>query len=265
MSAFAQADSTLYAKFDSLLEQYYSALLLEDTQTKCAEVDFLVDSCKDSLLRQHIACGIFKHYLDSPLMGEEEVSLHVYDRWFAPGIVVFPTDEQDFEAQLFATFERQSMLYMQGQGLELYGPDSEDVLFPGDTFLQVIVFYDTSCTKCKALFSLLPASLESFFEAREMPLDTALELYLVYTGTSEEQWKGFRDSFKCFAPQVKTVHAWDPEMESGYQLKYGVTTTPRMLLLTPGGMIIGRRLETDSLLELMNYYYLYERNAKEEE
>ena len=42
-------------------------------------------------------------------------------------------------------------------------------------------------------------------------------------------------------------------MESDYQRLYGVLTTPRIYVIEPQGSVIGRRLEVDSLVELLGY------------
>ena len=73
-----QLDSTKLAALDSLLEKYYSAMLFEELPVKYAECDFLIESCKDSLVRQWVGTRILEHYMqDPPLMGEEAVALYL--------------------------------------------------------------------------------------------------------------------------------------------------------------------------------------------
>ena len=58
-SAFAQQlDSTRLAPLDSLLGEYYEAMIYEATPAKYQECDFLIESCKDSLVRQWVATRI---------------------------------------------------------------------------------------------------------------------------------------------------------------------------------------------------------------
>ena len=66
----AQIDTTgRYAGLDSLLTQFYGALLREDVSVKNAEFDALIESCRDSLTRQHVALSVFDHYRFSRVMG----------------------------------------------------------------------------------------------------------------------------------------------------------------------------------------------------
>ena len=68
----AQIDTTgRYAPLDSLLTQFYGALEREEVSAKNNEFDALIESCRDSLTRQHVALAIFDHYRYSRVMGEE--------------------------------------------------------------------------------------------------------------------------------------------------------------------------------------------------
>ena len=58
-----QSDSTSrFAPLDSLLTQFYDALVTAPVEEKNAEFDALIASCTDSLLRQHVTFEIFNHY-----------------------------------------------------------------------------------------------------------------------------------------------------------------------------------------------------------
>ena len=77
---FAQVDSTRLAELDKRLDKYFQILEPENVDVKSRECDLLIDSAKDSLLRQHIALKAYEHYLNSTLMGDEGVAVHLTDR-----------------------------------------------------------------------------------------------------------------------------------------------------------------------------------------
>ena len=89
-------DTGVYAPLDSLLTQFYGALLYEDIDEKNAEFDGLIASCTDSLMRQHVALAIFDHYRFSRVMGEEAVAVHV--------LMLFAGDFETFYAGLNHVF-----------------------------------------------------------------------------------------------------------------------------------------------------------------
>lgn len=244
----AQAEASeedKYAPLDSLLARYYLALEQEDIPTKIQEVDFLISSSRDSLTRQHVALAIYDHYVDSRVMGEEEVAIHVYDRWFASGEVPMRGEFDRMAADIFAEFNRHTLLGAEAPVLSLYDPEGRKVSLPSTGRTSILYFYDTSCSKCKIEAGLLPGALRH--------IDFDLDFYAVYSGSNAESWAAFRDSFLLDNPHIRLIHLWDPELESDYLRMYGVMSTPRIYVTEPGGVIIGRRLEADSLVEVLKY------------
>lgn len=243
-----QLDSTRLAPLDSLLGEYYEAMIYEALPTKLQECDFLIESCPDSLVRQWVATRILQHYMDNPpLMGEEAVAVELYDKWFASGKITIADEWVAFSAKLFVDYNRSSLLGMKAPVLELYPPvGPEKIKVPEKDISTVLYFYDSSCSKCRATSIMLPHVLES--------VTFPIALVMVYTGQDGDEWAEFRSGFSVNNANVKTVHAWDPEMESDYLAQYGVLSTPKMFLVGADGIIEGRRLEVESLAQLLGVY-----------
>ena len=47
------------------------------------------------------------------------------------------------------------------------------------------------------------------------------------------------------------VNLWDPSMEADFQMKYGLVKTPRIFLVAPDGVILGRGLDVPALETLL--------------
>jgi hypothetical protein len=109
-----------YTQLDSLMNVYVVAMRSESPESKKAETDYMIGSAKDSLTRQHIALYLFDYYKQSPLMGEEEIAIHIYDFWIKSGKVAMRSEFDEMDAQLFADFNRSSLLGMQAPAIELY-------------------------------------------------------------------------------------------------------------------------------------------------
>lgn len=246
-SSFAQTDSleARFAPLDSLLNDFYTTLTFESTENKCHEADFLIGTCKDSLIRQHVALNIFDHYRDSKVMGDESVSIYLYDNWFQTGKVSFDGDLAALDAEVFVKFNRYCQLDSTAVPVTLYKPCGGKRTVPAKGETSVLFFFDTHCSKCILETAVLPEVLNK--------VDFPLTFYAVYSGTDKDSWKKYRKRFKLSNRNVKVVHLWDPEMDSSYQLYYGVIGTPRMYLVDPEGGIIGRRLEVENLKELLPY------------
>ncbi len=242
----AQVDSTRLAELDKRLDKYFQILEPENVDVKSRECDLLIDSAKDSLLRQHIALKAYEHYLNSTLMGDEGVAVHLTDAWFAPGLVSMGGEEVLFNAKIFADFNRQSLLGKPAPSFAMESFEGDSVSFGGRSErYRVLLFYDTDCAKCKLELMRLRPLLDS----RDWPVD----LYAVYTGGDKESWgKWLSERMNINAPRTRIFNLWDPEVKSDYQMKYGVLQTPRMFLIDKEGTIIGRGLDSDALEHLLD-------------
>lgn len=243
---FAQVDSTRLAELDKRLDKYFQILEPENVDVKSRECDLLIDSAKDSLLRQHIALKAYEHYLNSTLMGDEGVAVHLTDTWFASGRISMGGEEVLFNARIFADFNRQSLLGKPASSFAMESFEGDSVLFGGrsDRY-RVLLFYDTDCAKCKLELMRLRPLLDS----RDWPVD----LYAVYTGCDKESWgMWLSERMNINAPRTRIFNLWDPEIASDYQMKYGVLQTPRMFLIDKEGIIIGRGLDSDALERLLD-------------
>ena len=238
-------DSTVLAKLDTMLMRYTAALERESVEVKKAECDFLISSVSDSLTTQHIALWLYDRYKDSPLMGDEAVAIHIYDNWFKPGTIAMRSEFDRFDAELFTSFNRSTLLGMKAPQVTLKTPCGCKVTIPQDGSYSILFFYDTSCAKCKLESQLMPSVLKK--------ITFPTKFYAVYCGHDKKAWRSFRRSFKVPGKYVKMIHAWDPEIESDYLKLYGVISTPRLYFTDTDGEILGRRLELESLEEIIHY------------
>ena len=227
---------SIWKKLDAKLEEYVKALERESTAVKEQECDFILETVTLQDVRNRAARKLYNHYRHSPVMGDEAVAIHLFDRWFSPGKVSFETDDAFTDAQVFADFNRSSLIGMQAPAVTLFAPDGSSLSFPdADGRPKILYFYDTDCASCKITTPVLKRYLD------EHPCEA--DLYAVYVGDSEKDWKKARkNDFPTDA-----IHAWDPELRSDFQRLYGVLTTPKLFLIAPDGTILGRCLDVPAL------------------
>ena len=247
LAAAAQVDSTAKAKAMELLEQYIVTLDPETPQVKSREVDFIIETCTDSLLRQAVAERLYDHYVTSSVMGDEEVAIHIYDNWFKPHLIEMSWDGGLLNAAYFAEYNRQSLIGNKAPQLMMKNRYDEYEPMPdlkGDA-RAVLFFYDTDCYKCRAEM----VKLKEYLPTVEVPL----EFYAIYTGIRKERWENFIDTeWDINSEYVRIHHLWDKILESDFGKAYGITETPRMFLLGKDGTILGRRLNTEALSQMLD-------------
>lgn len=237
-------DSTVTAALDSKLDEYFAALESLPASAKIEECDFILESCTDSLVRQYAAVRIYDHFLGSKVMGDEAVSVHMVDDWFTPGRTKMYSDVDLLNAQVYAQFHRSSLIGMQAPSLTLLTPEGEEDTAPGHGRVSILFFYDTSCSKCRLETMRLKPVLES--------ITFPVEFYAVYSGIFDDQWTEYREQRWNFTPgNVTFHHLWDPELDSDFQMLYGVLQTPQMLLVDENGVIVGRGLDSEALSKLL--------------
>lgn len=256
-----QEDSTATedARLDALkarLREYLAAIRTEPVEIQDQEADFLIGSCRDSLVRQAVATEVFRYYTDSGIMGLEAVAIHVFDKWFSSGIIRMDSQAEEMTARIFCDFNRSSLIGMKAPELRLQDMSGNTVvMFPQDTASadglsagggrwKILFFYDTGCPKCR-IESIM---LRNILDNGNYPAD----LYAIYTQDNRQAWLDYsEENFSLTAPETRVFNLWDPDLDPDMLIKYGIIQTPRIFLVSPDGIIKGRGLDSMALEELM--------------
>ena len=206
-----------YPELGAKLEQYFAALAGEPASVQNSECDFLIESCQDSLVRQYVALKIYDHYLRSKIMGDDAVAVHIADKWFISGKVKMHSEEDLRNADIYATFNRGSLIGRQAPAAVLKDRSGASVSVPVKGEYTVLYFYAPDCSTCKAT----SAELSRLADSGEYPF------------------------------RLVDVNVNDPGADEDWQMNYGVLKTPWMFLIGPSGKILGRGLDVPSLKMLL--------------
>ncbi len=239
-----QLDSLTKAELGGRIEKYFGSLAGESLEVQKAEADFMIELSADSLTRQFMASKIYEYYVSSPLMGTENVAVHVFDRWFADGPLKMENDMDFLNARIYADFNRQSLIGEKAPELVMEAIDGiVDTLRTHGRY-SVLYFYDTDCAKCRVETVLLDKLL--------LNSDYPINFISIYVGDDSNEWLEYVEKhFRADMNVIDTYSYWDPEIKSDYQRKYGILQTPRMFLINPEGIIIGRGLDTQALEKML--------------
>ena len=243
LAVHAQEDRD-FSALGSKLEEYVRTLETETPETRHQECDYLIASCKDSLVKQYVSVKLYDLFLHSRMMGAEESAVYIVDRYFSSGEVKMYNEMDLFAAELFAEYNRSSLLGCRAPSLEMedsYGAACNLFASGGTGRFTVLYFYDTTCTTCKLMTPRLTRLLES--------RDEDIDVYPVYGGDDYSAWMKYIAA--NFASE-RYHNLWDPSMSSDFQIKYGVLSTPKLFLINPDGIIIGRGLDPDALSLLLD-------------
>ena len=243
----AVPDSLQISALEVKLDEYFKAMEREDLEIQKNECDFIISSAKDQDLRQVIAEMVYDHYHSSNIMGFEGVAIHVYDKWFAGAGFKMSDEIKQLDARIFADFNRSSQLGCKAPDLKMqsFQGDSLTVFPSNDERFKVLYFYDTDCAKCKVQTILL----RNLLNTKDYPVD----FYAIYIGDKKEQWEQYiTDHLNLTASATTICHLWDPQLASDFQRKYGVLQSPRLFLVNPDDIIVGRGLDASALAQMLN-------------
>lgn len=245
-------DSLTREALSGKLAEYFGAIIREPMPVQIAEADFMIEASSDPQVRQFVAQWLFDYYQNSPVMGSEEVAIHIFDEWFLPGTLEMGSDSDFLNARIYADFNRMSMIGMKAPPVQMEAMDGSFVeLFTDNDKggrYRVLYFYDTDCAKCRIETILL----RNFISTESFPVD----YYAIYAGDDRKAWKTYVDERMDVSP-AEITHLWDPELRSDFQRRYGVIQTPRMFLVAPDGIIVGRGLEAQALSVLLHDIFDY--------
>ncbi|MGP1621295.1 MAG: redoxin domain-containing protein [Candidatus Cryptobacteroides sp.] len=244
--AYAQDTGDL-SVLDKKLDKYFASILMLSIDSQENECDFLISGCEDSVVRQHVALGLYDRYFSSKVMGVEAVTIYLIDRWFGSGQIKMRSDAELLNARIFAEFNRSSLIGNQAQNLALDALDgSRKVLFGEKSGkYSVLFFYDADCPKC-VMESIL---LNGFLEKTKYDID----VFAVYVGQDTVKQRAFIEKyFTVNREGVRVEHFSDVEFNSDLGRKYGVLSTPKMFLIDRKGVIAGRNLDTEALATLLD-------------
>lgn len=244
-------DSASTAAINGKVREYLNAIVAEPVGVQQEEIDFLIGTCSDSLVRQAVALDIYSYYMESKVMGVEALAVYMCDKWFIPGKIKMRDNAELMGAKIFAQFNRSSLLGMNAPEFTLLDSLGNRVSLFGSTGniasgrYSILYFYSTDCAKCRMETILLRNILENDnFDA---------DFYAINTGRNRAEWLRYvRLQMDIDAPSTRIYHLWDPEMTSDFQIKYGILQTPGMFLVSPEGKILGRKLDALSLEKLLS-------------
>lgn len=242
------ADSTRKAFFSEIEKDLpaLSMLPVDSIINITDRIISMLDSKEDST---DMAGLFFDYFMDCPVMGTEAVAVHIADNYFLNGRLKWPDESSYPELYAFAEFNRASLIGRSAPSLVLSAIDSSivDVRAVRSPH-KVMYFYEDGCATCIRQTPLLVSLLNAYDGEGQ------IAFFAIYTQSERSQWESYvsQNFDKIVNPKVTVYNLWDPELESDFQMKYGVLTTPALFLLDSENNIVGRKLDSDALGQLID-------------
>ena len=229
--------------FESMLLYYFDNLLLyQQSDSLNPYIDRVVDRTGDSkFMFRYVLSNLFNHYMQSKVMGQEGVVVHLAERYYMNDA------RTDWESEKFmqdiANFVNRTKPTLLGK----VAPDLLMETLSGqyesvsgiDTDYLVIYFYEPNCGFCK---TETPKVHEIYGKFR----DKGVQVLAVYTQQDKNEWSTY------VAEQgLDWINVWDPQNRNDFREKYNVYVTPQIYLLDVDKRVVGRRLDAANLDKML--------------
>lgn len=225
------------------MQEYLLAIDRLPADAACAEVDFMIGAVPDSLLRNKVAVAAYRHFMDSKVMGSENVAVHIYDEWFATFKTVFDEIEDLDAAEFYAFVNRRSLIGAPAEHLTLTDARGHELSIPRKGRRTILYFYSAECPKCLYISHKITELLNGG--------RYKVDFISVYTGDDDQVWDAYIRRNLAVRKTCRTRVFHLKGGEADYVIPYAVVQTPRLFLIDSEGQIIGRQLDENALCQLL--------------
>ena len=196
------------------------------------------------LLKSRMVSTAFNSFKESPIMGTEGTAIDIAQKYILSKESVVD-DETFYEASYFTTLNHKSLIGMEAP--ELPFEDINGKLHSLEEclgFYTIIYFYTDDCSRCAIETPKLVEFLDNYKYG-------PIALMTVYIGNDKLKWRDYLSNFNTINPFVERIDVADIKKETSALLDYGIVSTPNMFLLDKNGKIIGRKIKTSTIKEIL--------------
>ncbi|MDR3226537.1 MAG: redoxin domain-containing protein [Prevotellaceae bacterium] len=235
--------------FESDIFDYYlkNVLIFKEPDSIIPCIDKIMSRMDEgSRIYRYLLSHVFNFYQKSTVMGHEEIVIYLGENYYLSPKVTWESEK----------FEKDLVGFIQRNKPTLIGKTSPDLLLPtpdGKRYESihaltanyiVLFFYDTDCGHCKEETPRIKATYDKYKNL------LGLEVYAVYIQTDEKKWRDFIDTNK-----LDWINVWDPYRSGNIYNTFNTETTPQIYLLDKDKKILARRLDSENLDKLLEFYF----------
>jgi peroxiredoxin len=219
---------------DSIIRAVDSALSKVENDT--ATMKFLTRYIFDKYLR------LINSNDSSKMMGLENIVIHIIDNYYLSGKV--DIDDAKFVGEIaeYADKNRATLIGQQAKNLKMETINGgAEALYDIDSPYILLCFFDASCAHCQ---HEIPEIYKIFKKFK----NRGLSGFCVYTRDDKQEWLEFVSKYEL----TDWINAWDPANENDFRAAYSLYFMPQVYVLDKDKKIVGHRLESASLAQLLN-------------
>jgi len=233
------------------IEEYFNKRLIQVPDSIIPQVDMVLQMAEANPdVFSSILSQLFNKYVNAEIMGMEKLAVHIGEKYVLQGKAKWLDSAAYGRVKDFVEHNRYSLIGMQAQELKmqsLAGPFES--LYAINSPYLMLIFYEPGCGHCK---EEMPKLYEIFQKYRDKGVQAMAfctiykyDVWMKYvTENNYTEWINVWDGFS---------KEDDVSIGSHFREYYNVFTTPQVYLLDKDKKIIGRRLNSDVLGQMLEY------------
>lgn len=227
--------------FHPKLEQYFKKLTLQMPDSINKEADQIIAQLNPgSEMFKYVVWWVTNTYETSNIMGMDAVFVHMVEKYY--------TKEKAFwvdDAQLYKIQDRARVLKPILVGTKVKNIVLNDSLGQPHSLhdvkakYTVLYFWDPDCGHCQ---KITPKLKESYDKIKSK----GVQVFAVCTEVEIDKWKKF-----IREKDLNWINVADPELHNNFRHDFDITTTPQIFLLDENKTIIAKRIEVETMNEIL--------------
>jgi peroxiredoxin len=226
------------------IDNFFKNMVMQTPDSIIFAVDFVLAKAEsDTAMMRFVTGHILNQYVSSKIMGMENVVVHLIDNYYLSG-KVNATDEKFIKnITEYANKNRETLIGKKAKDLKMETINGNaESLYDIDSPYILVCFYESSCGHCQ---EEIPKIYKVFQEFK----GKGLTGFCVYTQQNKNDWIEFISKNQM----TDWINVWDPRNENDFRVAYSVYTVPQVYVLDKDRKIVGRGLESLSLVQLLHH------------
>ena len=231
--------------FESMLLYYFDRLLIyQQSDSLIPYIDRVIERASDNeFMFRYVLSNLFNHYMNSKVMGQEAVVVHLADKYYINDERTnWESEKFMYDITNFVNRTKPTLLGKVAPDLLMQTLSGQYESVEGiDADFLILYFYEPHCGVCRTETPKVHGVYDKF-------RDKGVQAFAVYTQQDKEEWTAY-----VAEKSLDWINVWDPQNSSDFREKYNVYTTPQIYLLDKDKKVVGRRLDSQNLEKMLEF------------
>lgn len=242
--------------FESKVIYYLDKLTVQAPDSLVKECRMLFEKSKPSKeVFKYMIVTLLNKYANSKIMGHDGVYAYIATTYYcSPGAGIKPlalswTDSTQC-AKICERGQKISQILVDHPAPAITVQalnDKWESLYDIKADYTVLYFWDYDCGHCKKVTPKLVQVAKAYADAKKK-----VQFYTVETNGTREIWKDKVKEYGLDLPNI--INTADPTRATGFDKKYDILSTPRILILDNNKIIKAKHISAKQLDELLNRF-----------